>query len=139
MLLIEADGKALLRSFGIATPQGALANEATPSLSGAGPWMVKAQVPVGGRGKAGGVVRCETPAAVEAALKRLTGSTIKGREVHSCLVESAVSGADEYYLSLILDPANYGVRVTLLREGGIEVEQHATTGRSVLCAPDYRE
>src|SRR5688572_2263376 len=78
MLLIEADGKALLREAGIATPDGAVVTNATPKLTGTGPWIVKAQVPVGGRGKAGGVICCETQAAVHAALKRLLGAQIKG-------------------------------------------------------------
>ena len=69
--------------------------------------------------------RCETEADVDAALKRLLGTAIKGHEVRSCLVEAAVAGADEYYLSLMLDPAQYGVRVMLLREGGVDVEQSA--------------
>ncbi len=137
MLLIEADGKALLRAAGIATPAGGVATDAAPRLANAGPWIVKAQVPVGGRGKVGGVVRCETLAEVHAALGRLLGSQIKGHEVKSCLIETAVEEADEYYLSLILDPAQYGVRVTLLREGGVDVEQAgAATLNSRLCPPD---
>src|SRR5262245_53136757 len=116
MLLIEADGKALLRSAGIAIPEGQIATGDAPPLAGAGPWMVKAQVPVGGRGKAGGVVRCNTKVEVGAALQRLVGTQIKGHTIHNCLVEAAVASADEYYLSLMIDPAQYGVRVTLLRE-----------------------
>jgi succinyl-CoA synthetase beta subunit len=137
MLLVEADGKTLLRSCGIAIPEGQVAIEAGPALPGRGPWIVKAQVPVGGRGKAGGVVACYTRVDIDAALKRLVGSRIKGHEVRSCLIEAAVSGADEYYLSLIVDPAQYGVRVTLLREGGVDVEQAATAAaHSRLCAPE---
>ena len=60
VLLIEADGKALLRDAGIAIPDGVVVSDAAAALPVAGPWMVKAQVPVGGRGKAGGVVRCAT-------------------------------------------------------------------------------
>ena len=58
MLLIEADGKALLAEHGVAVPGGRCwSTDATiGDLPGEGPWMVKAQVPVGGRGKAGGVV-----------------------------------------------------------------------------------
>jgi succinyl-CoA synthetase beta subunit len=138
MLLIEADGKALLRSYGIATPESAVVTDTAPALTGAGPWIVKAQVPVGGRGKAGGVIRCDTQAAVHAALSRLLGSQIKGHGVHSCLIEAAVTDADEYYLSLMIDPARYGVRVTLLREGGVEVERVVDAAvRSRLCAPDH--
>jgi len=56
MLLVEADGKALLRQYGIAVPEGQVVRDAT--WGGAGPRVVKAQVTVGGRGKAGGVALC---------------------------------------------------------------------------------
>ena len=137
MLLIEADGKALLRSAGIATPQGFVTSDQAPALAGPGPWIVKAQVPAGGRGKAGGVVRCDTEAAVQAALARLLGASIKGHIIQSCLIEQTVTNADEYYLSLMIDPAQYGVRVMLLREGGVEVEQTAASAkRSLLAGPE---
>jgi succinyl-CoA synthetase alpha subunit/succinyl-CoA synthetase beta subunit len=139
MLLIESDGKSLLREAGIATPGSVVVSvgETRPPLSGGGPWIVKAQVPVGGRGKAGGVIRCDTPAAVDAALGKLLDATIKGHVVHRCLVEAAVSGADEYYLALMLDPAQYGVRVMLMREGGVDVEQSGAAARNTrLCPPD---
>lgn len=139
MLLTEADGKSLFRAFGISVPDAIAVHDRTPPLAGNGPWFVKAQVPVGGRGKAGGVIRCDDRAAVTVALHRLLGARIKGHVVHSCLVEPAVSG-DEYYLSLLLDPVGYGVRVTLLREGGAEVERaHDVARRSRLCAPQTEE
>ena len=74
MLLIEADGKALLAEYGIAVPEASLVDRCSHRdsgsiLPGEGPWMVKAQVPVGGRGKAGGVVRCDTPQDVAAAVR----------------------------------------------------------------------
>ena len=79
MLLVESDGKALLTLMRHCVPEGTVvAAGETPTLSGAGPWIVKAQVPVGGRGKAGGVIRCDSAAAVSATLKRLFGISIKG-------------------------------------------------------------
>src|SRR5262249_29133176 len=90
-----------------------------------------------GRGEAGGVVLCDDVAAVRAAVQRLNGSRIKGHEVRSCLVEAAVSDSDEYYLSLMLDPANYGVRAALLRGGGATGEQVADAAQSFgLCDPE---
>ena len=139
MLLIEADGKALFRAVGIRVPDGVVvaADKPLPALSGAGPWIVKAQVPVGARGKAGGVIRCDDETAVQAAVTRLVGARLKGHAVRSCLVETAVHGSDEYYLSLMLDPANYAVRVALLREGGVAVEQAAHADDSFrLCDPE---
>src|SRR5215470_10851830 len=138
MLMVESDGKALLRSCGIAVPEGTVvAAGETPTLSGADPWIVKAQVPVGGRGRAGGVIRCDSAAAVNATLKRMFDISIKGHLVHRCLVEHPATGT-ETYLSLMLDPANYGVRVTLIREGGVNVEESGLSEHnSRLCEPEH--
>jgi succinyl-CoA synthetase beta subunit len=141
MLLIESHGKALLQQASIATPQGLVTTESAPQLTTVpGPWIVKAQVQVGGRGKAGGIVRCGSEIAVRAALTKLLGASIKGQTVGRCLVETAVAGHDEYYLSLMLDPARYAVRVTLLRKGGMDVERAANAAaRSRICKPDAAE
>ena len=72
--------------------------------------MVKAQVPVGGRGKAGGVVRCDTPQDVAAAVQRMLGRRLKGHQVDACLIEQAVAG-EERYLAVMVDAASYGLRV----------------------------
>ena len=134
MLLIEADGKALLAEHGIAVPDGALVTEApSATLPGEGPWMVKAQVPVGGRGKAGGVVRCTSPQEVAAAVQRMLGSRLKGHQVDACLIEQAATG-EERYLSIMVDAASYGLRVIYSAQGGIDIEQSGSAqGR--LCAP----
>jgi succinyl-CoA synthetase beta subunit len=133
VLLIEADGKALLAEHGVAVPAGTLAMTAGVEFPGAGPWIVKAQVPVGGRGKAGGVVRCASRQDVAAAVTRLLGSRLKGHQVDACLVEQAVAG-EERYLAVMVDAASYGLRVIYSAAGGIDIEQSgAAQGR--LCAP----
>ena len=136
MLLIEADGKALFRAFGIAVPDGLVVTGDVPALPGPGPWMVKAQVPVGGRGKVGGVRQCATPDEVAAAARAMLGTRLKGHAVDSVLVEQTVAGA-ERYLSLSVDPASYGVRVIYIAGGGVDVEQAAESGGAgKVCAPD---
>jgi len=123
MLLVEADGKALLARHGVPVPASTLVKVGemfTPQ--GSGPWVVKAQVPVGGRGKAGGIALCRSAAEADAALKRLLGGSLKGHPVTACLVEAAVSGAVEHYLSLMVDPASFGVRLAWSRAGGVDVE-----------------
>jgi succinyl-CoA synthetase beta subunit len=133
MLLIEADGKALFAEYGIAVPDGVVVTDRAVAPVGDGPWVVKAQVPVGGRGKAGGVVRCETPASVVASVGGMLGGRLKGHAVEACLVEATVSGA-ERYLSVMVDAASYGLRVMYAARGGVEVERSgAAAGR--LCAP----
>ena len=76
MLLIEADGKVLLAGQGVPVPAGIVVTDVVAALPGDGPWMVKAQVPVGGRGKAGGVVRCVSRSEVEAAVGRMLGTRL---------------------------------------------------------------
>jgi len=137
MLLIEADGKALFADHGIAVPAGCVVNDAeTIQLPGTGPWVVKAQVPVGGRGKVGGIRFCATARDVAEAVRGMLGSRLKGHAVEICLVEQSTAGA-ERYLALMVDPPSYGVRVIYLAEGGMEVERvgHAdSAGRT--CAPE---
>jgi succinyl-CoA synthetase beta subunit len=103
------------------------------ALPGDGPWMVKAQVPVGGRGEAGGVVRCTSRAAVDAALGRLLGARLKGHAVEACLVEQAAEGA-EHYLSVMVDAASYGFRVIYAGQGGVDIERSGAA-QSRLCPP----
>jgi succinyl-CoA synthetase beta subunit len=133
VLLIEADGKALLAEYGVAVPEGVLVTDATIGDLPEGPWMVKAQVPVGGRGKAGGVVRCEAPQDVASAVHRMLGRRLKGHQVDACLIEQTATGA-ERYLAIMVDAASYGLRVIYSEQGGVDIEQSGSTqGR--LCPP----
>jgi succinyl-CoA synthetase beta subunit len=138
MLLIEADGKALFAAHGIAVPSGVVVTAADVIAPPAdfGPWMVKAQVPIGGRGKAGGVRRCGSADAVADAVREMLGTRLKGHAVEACLIEQVVTGG-ERYLALMVDPANYGVRVIYLAEGGVEVEDGPGAGHiDLICAPE---
>ena len=103
MLLIEADGKALLREARIATPDGTVATDATPKLSGNGPWIVKAQVPVGGRGKAGGVKLANDADEVRLHAGNILGLDIKGHVVKRLWIEDASDIDREYYFSINFD------------------------------------
>ena len=134
MLLIEADGKTLLAQHGVAVPACVLVTDATTGgMPGEGPWMVKAQVPVGGRGRAGGVTRCQSAQDVAAAVQRMLGSRLKGHRVDACLIEQAASG-EERYLAVMVDAASYGLRVIYSAQGGVEIEQSGAAA-SRLCAP----
>jgi succinyl-CoA synthetase beta subunit len=138
VLLIEADGKALFAAQGIAVPEGRVVTAADIIAPPAdtGPWMVKAQVPVGGRGKAGGIRQCGSAEDVAAAVRGMLGGRLKGHAVEACLIEQVASG-EERYLAIMVDPPNYGVRVIYLAEGGMEVEQgEATDHAGIACAPE---
>lgn len=136
MLLIEADGKALFHAFGIDVPQGVVITGDIPPLPGHGPWMVKAQIPVGGRGKAGGIRKCDNTDAVASATRAMLGTRLKGHAVDAVLVEQTATGTEKY-LSLSIDPASYGIRVIYFANGGVDVEQAAESGGAgKVCAPD---
>src|SRR6266542_225565 len=122
ILLLEHDAKLLLAERGIATPRGALvrtSDSSPPHLSP--PWIVKAQVPVGGRGKAGGIVKANDAAELAHALNRMIGSTVRGHAVRECRIEEQVSGR-ECYVSVALDAASGRVDVLLSASGGVDVE-----------------
>jgi succinyl-CoA synthetase beta subunit len=137
MLLIEADGKALFRGCGIAVPAGVMveAGSALPALPGDGPWIVKAQVPVGGRGKAGGVVLCRTRQEAADAVQGMIGTSIRGHLVRACLIEQTIQGT-EAYVSLAVDAAEGAVRVMYSADGGVDVEQAAREGGLKSCSCD---
>lgn len=126
MMLLEHDAKVLLAQFGISIPVGVLANRSNhPAVSY--PCFVKVQIPVGGRGKVGGIVRANNASELEQALHKLVGATVRGHRVHECRIEQPASG-QECYVSLMLDPSSGKVIILMSAEGGVEVEQHSASG-----------
>jgi succinyl-CoA synthetase beta subunit len=89
------------------------------------PVVVKAQVLVGGRGKAGGVKLAANPEEAEARAREIIGLDIKGVTVRTVLVAPAAEIAKEYYLGLILDRGTKAVTVIASAEGGVEIEETA--------------
>jgi succinyl-CoA synthetase beta subunit len=142
MMLLEHDAKELLATDGIPVPLGMLATTADIALPASfePPFMVKAQIPVGGRGKAGGIKRAESIAQLRHGLGDLLGKTIKGQTVRACRVENCVEGV-EHYLSVSLDPTQGLLRVLLSPAGGVDIEAHAKRGtlRSANVAFNARE
>lgn len=91
------------------------------------PVMVKAQVKIGGRGKAGGVKYAATPQDAYEHAKNILGLDIKGHIVKKLLVAEASDIAEEYYLSFLLDRANRTYLAMCSVEGGMEIEEVAAT------------
>jgi len=131
MKIHEFQAKQLFHTYGIEVSRGSVAE--TPAeakklaADAGGPVAVKAQVHVGGRGKAGGVKVTRTPEEAEAAAKAILGLDIKGSVVRKILVEPAASIDREAYLGLIVDRAIKGVTFIASAEGGVEIEEVART------------
>lgn len=126
VLMLEHDAKEVLSTKGIPAPLGVLTNDPGLSPPFTGPWFVKAQIPVGGRGKEGGIRRAETSDDLSRALAQIIGMRIKGHSVNECRVEIAVSASYETYISLHIDPQLALVRMLVSPVGGVEVEQHSS-------------
>lgn len=127
MLILEHDAKEILAAHGVATPGGVLvsagAGHETPPFPP--PWFVKAQIPIGGRGKAGGIKRVETDGELMDALAGLMMTHINGHLVRECRIEQAVAAGSEAFLSLAVDPATGGVHVLVSPRGGVDIEDGA--------------
>jgi succinyl-CoA synthetase beta subunit len=131
MKLHEYQARDLLAKFGIPVTGGGVAS--TPAEARAvaeqigGKVVVKAQVFVGGRGKAGGVKLADTPEQAEQVASQILGMDIKGLTVEKVLVAEAITYDKEIYLSVILDRGTKQVMLIASAEGGVEIEQVAKT------------
>jgi succinyl-CoA synthetase beta subunit len=139
MKLLEYEGKEIFERYGIPTLRrhGVLKigdSTETLKLDGPGPWVVKAQVLAGGRGKAGGVKLAKTaPEARDLAAKMLGMKMVthqtqgKPLTVEEVLVEDACSIARELYISVVLDRKAAGAAIIASAEGGMSIEELAHT------------
>src|SRR5712692_7905338 len=128
MKLLEYQAKEVLASLGIAIPPGRVAHtpeEAAAAAAELGPVAVKAQVPVGGRGKAGGIKLASTPAEARAAAQQIIGMDIKGFKVPFVYCESALDIEREIYLGFTVDRDARANVLILSAKGGMDIEQVA--------------
>jgi succinyl-CoA synthetase beta subunit len=137
MNIHEYQAKAILRKFGVPVPDGhvcyngASAREWAKRLSD-GPWVVKAQIHAGGRGKGGGVKLAKTPAEVQLIARDMLGMTLRthqtgpeGKLVTRVLVENGCNIGRELYVSLLVDRNTSRVTVMASTEGGMDIEEVA--------------
>jgi succinyl-CoA synthetase beta subunit len=133
--LFEYQGKQLFADHGVpiqqgkvaTTPEEARAVAAELIAAGKPGVVIKAQVKVGGRGKAGGVKLASDPDEAQAKAERILGMDIKGHIVRSVLVAEDIDIAQEYYLSFLLDRADRTFLSMCSVEGGVEIEEVART------------
>ncbi|MFH1085811.1 MAG: ATP-grasp domain-containing protein, partial [Chloroflexota bacterium] len=129
MNLHEYQAKRLLADHGIPVPEGLVAESAAEARAAAerlgGRVAVKAQVLVGGRGKAGGVVLAESADEAAQAAGRLLGQPMRGWTVGQVLVERRAEIEEELYLGLALDRSARCMRLIASSAGGVGIEETA--------------
>jgi succinyl-CoA synthetase beta subunit len=123
--LLEHQAKERLRSIGIECPTGRVARspeEAAAVARELGRVVIKAQVPIGGRGKAGGVKLVQTPEEAAEAARQILGMEIHGYSVPSVLCEEVLEIVKEIYLGVSVDRDRRCLVVILSFAGGMEIE-----------------
>jgi succinyl-CoA synthetase beta subunit len=127
--LHEYQSKQIFAAHGVPIPQGRIAttpDEVSQAANELGyPVVIKAQVLVGGRGKAGGIKLVQDPAGITKAAEAMFSLRIKGLPVRKVLVDRAVTIRSELYLGLVIDRAGRQPVMIASSEGGIEIEETA--------------
>jgi succinyl-CoA synthetase beta subunit len=129
MDLLEYQGKQLFARRGVPVPRGVPATTVEEAVAGADelgyPCVVKAQVLIGGRGKAGGIKLANDRREAEDHARAILGMDIRGFTVHEVWVEQASDIAAEYYASIVFDRAAKKPLVLLSTQGGMDIEEVA--------------
>ncbi len=139
----EHAAKPLLKAAGITVPESRLARTADETAKAAqdlGAVVVKAQVPAGKRGKAGGIKTADSAEEARAAAEKIFGLKIAGHAVEKVLIEERSDIAREFYAAVLNDPATKGPLVMFSTEGGMDIEKvaAATPGKLKQSAVDVR-
>jgi succinyl-CoA synthetase beta subunit len=131
MDLLEYQGKQLLAKHGVPVPKGrhaASVREAVEAAEEIGfPVVIKAQVQIGGRGKAGGIKLAADRSEAEEHAEAILGMDIRGFTVHEIYVEQASEIDEEYYAAIVFDRSAKKPMAMLSRMGGMDVEEVAET------------
>jgi succinyl-CoA synthetase beta subunit len=130
MKLLEYQAKEQFREAGIPVREGRLArtvDEVVAAQQALGHIAVKSQVPIGGRGKAGGIKLASTPEEARAAAESIIGMDIRGYRVSEVWCEQAAEVEREIYLGVTLDRDARRLVVILSAAGGMEIEEVAAT------------
>jgi succinyl-CoA synthetase beta subunit len=127
--LLEYQGKQLFARHGVPVPEGAPASTVEDAVQRARelgfPCVVKAQVQIGGRGKAGGIKVANSAEEAEEHAKAILGMDIRGHTVHELWIERASDIAAEYYASIVFDRSAKAPLVMLSTKGGMDIEEVA--------------
>jgi succinyl-CoA synthetase beta subunit len=129
MDLLEYQGKQLFARHGVPVPDGKPATSVDEALAAADeigyPCVVKAQVLIGGRGKAGGIKVVKDRDEARDAAEAILGMDIRGHTVHEVWVEAASDIAEEYYASIVFDRSAKAPLMLLSTQGGMDIEEVA--------------
>jgi len=126
MKLLEYQGKELFNSYGINIPKSYLAKNIEQAESGSKiigfPFVLKSQLTVGGRGKAGAILKCKTESELVEKFNELINKEVKGEKPKSILLEEMADIKREFYLSIFLNRTKRCYSIIASSQGGVEIE-----------------
>ena len=124
MRLLEHESKEILRAYGLLTPTGQL-------LSGPGDVefhglaILKTQIPLGGRGKAGGIIEASTEEEIKSGVEHLLSTPVRGYRPKTILVEERMEVAQEFFMAVAYDTVAKEPVAIFSKEGGVDIEELA--------------
>ncbi len=127
MRLLEHEAKEILRRYKIPLPSGYVVESASKIHNIDGPVMLKAQIPLGGRGKAGGIVEVSSLEEARKETQRLLTGQTRGYTPKKVLVEDKIAVAQEFFMAITYDTVAKAPLAIFSREGGVDIQELAAT------------
>jgi len=121
MRLLEHESKEILRRYNILIPEGDVV-ESAKELKMDGPVMLKAQIPLGGRGKSGGVIEVSSSGEAKDNIEQLLSTPIRGYRARKILVEEVIDIAQEFFMAVTYDTVAKAPLIIFSQEGGVDIE-----------------
>jgi succinyl-CoA synthetase beta subunit len=121
MRLLEYESKEILRKYGVPLPSGQVVSN-SEGIQIHGPVMLKAQIPLGGRGKAGGIIEVSSKDEAKARIEHLLSTEVRGFRPKKILVEEKVEVAQEFFMAATYDTVVKSPLAIFSQEGGVDIE-----------------
>ena len=121
MRLLEYESKEILKEYGIPVPTGQAVSR-SKELQMEGPVVLKAQIPLGGRGKAGGIIKAERREEVESGIEHLLSTEVRGYKPRKILVEERIAVEQEFFTAVTYDTVAKSPLAIFSQEGGVDIE-----------------
>jgi len=126
MRLLEHESKEILRRYNMLIPEGDVV-ESGEALKMDGPVMLKAQIPLGGRGKSGGIMEASSSGEAKDKIEQLLRAPIRGYGARRILVEEMIDIAREFFMAVTYDTVAKAPLVIFSQEGGVDIEDLSAT------------
>ncbi|MBW2208264.1 MAG: acetate--CoA ligase family protein [Deltaproteobacteria bacterium] len=121
---MEYESKEILKKYGISLPNGQLVSS-TENTRIDCPVMLKAQIPIGGRGKGGGIIEASSGEEAKAGIERLLSNRVRGYRPKKILLEEKIDVAQEFFLAIVYDTVAKCPVAIFSQEGGVDIEELA--------------